>query len=111
MSGPINFNARLTALGPNYYEWKKIFETDTVPLTSPIAMNASLHGQPIKVYEIDYRLLTISELEKLCEIIMLTLKTNDFHKAIEYLSMRGGYPIPEEDIVITALKDPDDEET
>lgn len=97
-----DFTAKLSALSPNYKEWRSVFEQDEIPLTSPLPIQARLRdGTPALMYEIDYRLLSISELEHLQDVIMRGMQTNDPRKAIEYLRIRGGFPIRKEDVIVT----------
>jgi hypothetical protein len=97
------FTAVLTPLGPNYREWRDIFEEDEeLPLRTALPLKGMKNGEPITVYELDTRKLSVGQLEVLTEIICAGLRTNDVRKANEYLRLRGMmYPIPVEDVKLT----------
>jgi hypothetical protein len=95
----IRFTAHLSALSPNYREWRSIFDQDEIPLKAPIPIKGQTAGQAGLFYEIDHRRLSIPELEKLLQVIANALRSN-VSAAIQYLNMRGGYAIPREDVIV-----------
>jgi hypothetical protein len=51
------WQAILNPSSPRYLEWRKVFDTDEVPLLSPFPIKANLNNELTMIHAIDWNLL------------------------------------------------------
>jgi hypothetical protein len=51
------WRAVLNPSSPRYLEWRKVFDTDEVPLLSPFPIKANLNNELTMIHAIDWNLL------------------------------------------------------
>jgi hypothetical protein len=97
------WEARLRPTGPNYVEWKRILGdlADQIPLISPLPMKAVLGDEPVEIYLIDWNNLDQDSSNHLIDIVMKQMGLSEA-LAMQYLEIRGSYPIRAVDVDITS---------
>lgn len=63
------WRASLNPSSPRYVEWRKIFDTDEIPITSPFPIKAKLGEEEDMIHAIDWRMLDGLTSERLIEYI------------------------------------------
>jgi hypothetical protein len=100
----IEYTATLNQSSSRYHEWRKIFDVDQIPLAAPLAPPGRnpFDETQTRFYIIDHTKLAPGELRRLLAIITTTLRCSDA-EGMQYLEMRGGYLIPQEDVIVKAV--------
>lgn len=92
--------ARLSTTSPRYADWRKILDSEEVPLLSPGSHSAKLGEETTEVYLLDWQSLDGEASERLLEF--LANKFGVETKVIEAdLDRDGHFPIRAEDVTIS----------
>lgn len=94
------WKATLNPSSPRYLEWRKIFESDDVPLISPLTFSAKLGTQSDFVHLLDWHNIVGDESDRLLKYF-----SDKFHvpedDLLREFDSTGHIPIRQSDVIIS----------
>ena len=96
------WNAKLNPSSPRYLDWRRIFDTDDIPLTSPFPFKTKLGDLPDleMVYLLNWLEIDEPASDRLIDFV--AVKFNVPHVEVEdQLNMDGVFPIRQADVLVS----------
>jgi hypothetical protein len=94
------WRASLNPSSPRYLEWRKIFDSDDIEITSPFPINATLGNERDKIHAIDINALDQDTYDRLIAYMAAKFKTPK-ELMDQAVQKDSHFPIRASDVVIS----------